>query len=185
MSISLWQIRNRKIICTDNDSTLRTCLCAFSHLGIMLRCRTAKRQPRSNAKINETTSSSRPCPRRMQGSVPNFGFSLLVLATRAHKRQKTIATHGCRLVDQRTKSSPCVQRSALSCTPTHLAGRGTEAFSKGPIERSETIEAPGIGDVGDGTIPAQRTCEGRTTFLKPPGLDMLRKTYSGRLEEKM
>ena len=81
----------------------------------------------------------------------------------------------------------CVQRSALSRTWTsaHLARRGTEASSKGPIERGETIEAPGIGDVGDGTIPAQRTCEGRTTFLKPLGLDMLRKTYSSGLEEKM
>ena len=51
-------------------------------------------------------------------------------------------------------------RSALSRTWTsaHLAGRGTEASSKGPMERGETIEAPGIGDVGDGTIPAQRIC---------------------------
>jgi len=181
MSISLRQVRNRKIICTDNGSILRTCLCAFSHSEIMLLCRTARRQPRSNAAIDEATSSSGPCPRKMQGSVPNF----LVVATRAHRRDKAIATHGCRLVDQRTKSSPCVQRSALSCTRTHLAGRGTETFSKGPIERGETIEAPGIGDVGDGTIPVHRTCEGRTTFLKPPGLDMLRKTFSGRLEEKM
>src|SRR6516164_8454775 len=96
------------------------------------------------------------------------------------------------------EGSRCVQRSALSCTlcvqrsalsrtwtSAHLARRGTEASSKGPIERGETIEAPGIGDVGDGTIPAQRTCEGRTTFLKPLGLDMLRKTYSSGLEEKM
>jgi len=42
-------------------------------------------------------------------------------------------------------------KSALPCTWTsaHLAGRDTEASSKGPIERGETIETPGIGDVGN------------------------------------